>query len=258
MDHLQRVVTQGWPHLALFLIPSFYALGALVKFVDDAFDEGTFSRRVAYVVAPLTAVYWAYVMTASETTSVLLTAIVIGVLVKGKIDNKAFIGAVATIFIVFSILGSWDFAGNQWKLLLFVSLAGVLDEVVNDYVDWCDARSAPIDLRHFLDWSCREPLRKIFSRLTPDSTPATITATVTHTARGSEEMSRIGLIARAILKHRVIMKFAAMLPVLLGIYSPVYFFAFLCWDGGYETVGYISSIRARQLNDMIPAATPES
>lgn len=123
--------------MALFFVVSFFFLGMLVKFIDDAFDERAYSRKVALVLAPITAIFWAYVMSLSPAAALLLTAITIGVLVKGKIDNIAFIMAVLCIYLVYFFIGDWQFVFNIVYLipLIIISIGGVIDEVGNDFVD---------------------------------------------------------------------------------------------------------------------------
>jgi hypothetical protein len=75
-------------------------MGVLVKFIDDAFDEKTYSRKLAIILAPITAIYWAFVMALHPAAALLLTAITLGVLIKGKIDNIAFVIAVLCIYVV--------------------------------------------------------------------------------------------------------------------------------------------------------------
>lgn len=122
---------------AFLLVLAFFILGAAVKFIDDAFDEHAYSRKIALILAPITAIFWAYIMALNPASALLLTAITIGVLVKGKIDNVAFITAVLCIYIVYFFIGSWDFilSFSYLLALIVISVAGVIDEVGNDYID---------------------------------------------------------------------------------------------------------------------------
>jgi len=122
---------------AVFFIVSCFVLGAVVKYIDDAFDEKTFSRKIALILSPLAAIFWAYIMALDSAAFIILTAINVGVIVKGKIDNVAFIIAVLCIYVVYFFIGSVDFLLNPafYIPLIIISIAGVLDEVANDYSD---------------------------------------------------------------------------------------------------------------------------
>lgn len=120
-----------------FFIMMFFLLGLLVKFIDDAFDEKAYPRKIALIVAPITAIFWAYVMSLDSIAALLLTAIIVGVLVKGKIDNIAFIIAVLSVYFAYFFIGDWNFILDSTLLVLLViiSIAGIIDEIGNDFVD---------------------------------------------------------------------------------------------------------------------------
>jgi hypothetical protein len=121
----------------IFFIVSFFLLGLLVKFIDDAFDEKAYSRKIALIFSPITAIFWAYIMSLDPAAALLLTAIIIGVLVKGKIDNVAFVIAVLCVYLVYFFVGDWQFIFNLSFLivLIIISIGGILDEIGNDFVD---------------------------------------------------------------------------------------------------------------------------
>ncbi|PNX52731.1 MAG: hypothetical protein BV458_08030 [Thermoplasmata archaeon M9B2D] len=114
-----------------FFFIAFAVLGAGLKYIDDAFDEKVFNKKTAYVIAPLLGVLWAYTMIIDAVAATILLAILLGVLVKGKIDNIAHvIGLVVIIAIVVA-------AGVQLLFvpLIILAVAALLDEVGNDVVD---------------------------------------------------------------------------------------------------------------------------
>jgi len=133
----QEILLQDQVLAAIFFMISFFAIGAAVKFIDDAFDEKAYSRKIALVLAPITAIFWAYLMALNPAAALLLTAITAGVLIKGKIDNLAFVMAVLCIYIVYFFIGDWQFILNPMYLipLVVITIGGVIDEVGNDYVD---------------------------------------------------------------------------------------------------------------------------
>lgn len=113
-----------------FFFIAFAVLGAGLKYIDDAFDEKVFNKKTAYIIAPLLGILWAYTMIMDVVAATILLAILLGVLVKGKIDNIAhMIGLVVIIAIVVV-------AGVQLLFvpLIILAVAALLDEVGNDVV----------------------------------------------------------------------------------------------------------------------------
>ena len=67
-----------------FLLVLYPILGAGIKYIDDAFDEQIFSKRIALVLAPALGLLWAYAMIVDKASAVILLAILCAVLLKGK------------------------------------------------------------------------------------------------------------------------------------------------------------------------------
>ena len=114
----------------LFLI-YFGILGAGIKFIDAAYDEKTFNKKIALCIAPFLGLLWAFTMLINPVAATILLAVIFGVVLKGKIDNIAhFMGLIVIVTIVF-------FAGVQLMIvpLIFLASAALLDEFGNDYVD---------------------------------------------------------------------------------------------------------------------------
>ena len=116
-----------------FFLLIYPILGAGLKYVDDAFDEQTFSKKFAYVVAPIIGLLGAYAILISPISATILIAVVIGVLLKGKIDNRAHLVAFVTFFLIFILLGVMQVIILP---LIFLSAAAILDEVGNDVIDY--------------------------------------------------------------------------------------------------------------------------
>lgn len=115
-----------------FFLISFPLLGAGLKYIDDAFDEKTFNKKVAIVLAPLVGLLWAYTMIIDQVSATILLAVVIGVFLKGKIDNRAHIFG----FIIISVI--IIFVGLNLLILPLIMLiaAVILDEVGNDAIEY--------------------------------------------------------------------------------------------------------------------------
>ena len=114
-----------------FFLLSFGILGAGIKYIDSAYDEKTFSKKIALFVAPVLGILWAYTMLINPVAATILLAVICGVLFKGKIDNLAHFAGLGVICAIIFI------AGVQLLIipLIFLSCAALLDEVGNDLVD---------------------------------------------------------------------------------------------------------------------------
>jgi hypothetical protein len=115
----------------LFYLVSYPLLGAGIKYIDNAFDEKNFSKKLAYVLAPLLGILWAYTMIVDPVSATILLAVLLGVFLKGKIDNLAHLAGLLVI------LGIVFFAGIEilYLPLIILTVAAVLDEVGNDLID---------------------------------------------------------------------------------------------------------------------------
>lgn len=115
-----------------FFLISFTLLGAGIKYIDDAFDEKKFNKKIALILAPILALLWSYTMIIDQISATILLAVILGVFFKGKIDNKAHI-------IGFIVISSFIlFIGiNLMFLPLIMLIASViLDEVGNDVIEF--------------------------------------------------------------------------------------------------------------------------
>jgi hypothetical protein len=121
---------EGYLKMYFFFL-SYPILGAGLKYIDDAFDATIFNKKLAMVLAPLLAILWAYTMIIDQISATILLAILLGVLLKGKIDNLAhFIGLLIILGIVIGL-------GVEFLILplIVLTVAALLDEVGNDFVD---------------------------------------------------------------------------------------------------------------------------
>ncbi|UCD13211.1 MAG: hypothetical protein JSW60_06540 [Thermoplasmatales archaeon] len=115
-----------------FFLLSYPLLGAGIKYIDDAFDEHRFNKKIALAVAPMLGILWAYTMLIDVVSATILLAVLCGVLFKGKIDNYAHF---AGLFVILAIVA---FAGVELMILPLIFLApfALLDEVGNDVIDY--------------------------------------------------------------------------------------------------------------------------
>lgn len=114
-----------------FFLAAFAILGGGVKYIDDAFDEMTFDKDKATLLAPVLGVLWGYTSLVNEVAATLLLAILLSVFFMGKIDNRAHqIGFVTVIALLLLV-------GMEVMLvpLALLTLAGITDEIGNDKMD---------------------------------------------------------------------------------------------------------------------------
>ncbi len=125
------------PSYTLFLL--FPILGAGIKYVDAAFDEKVFNKTRAILSAPIIGLLWAFTMFLHPMAATILLAVILGVLIKGKIDNIAHVVGLVSILIIFVFLFIlYDGTVIYFIPLLFLSSAGVLDEIGNDIISYND------------------------------------------------------------------------------------------------------------------------
>jgi len=114
-----------------FFLLSYPVLGAGLKYIDDAFDEKIFSKRYALILAPLLALLWAYTMYVDQISATILLAILVGVFLRGKIDNRAHFIGLAVIIGIIALVG----ISLLFLPLIIIAAAAFLDEVGNDVID---------------------------------------------------------------------------------------------------------------------------
>ncbi len=109
----------------------FGILGAGIKYIDAAYDDKIFNKKIALSIAPLLGILWAYTMLINPAAATILLAVVFGVLFKGKIDNIAHLAGLVVILTIIFV------AGVQLMIipLVFLAFTALLDEFGNDFVD---------------------------------------------------------------------------------------------------------------------------
>jgi len=114
-----------------FFLASYPILGAGLKYIDEAFDEHRFNIKIAYILAPILGLLWAYSMIINSVSATILLAILLGVLLKGKIDNLAHVAGLGVIFVIVLLAG----INLLFIPLIVFTLAALFDEVGNDYIE---------------------------------------------------------------------------------------------------------------------------
>ncbi len=131
----------------LIYFSAYFNAGFTLKLGDDLLDELD-QPNAAWVPLALAGLLFGYLMTVSEWDLVLLTSIVIGVLVSGKVNRPQFI--VGFVLIVSTLLIIGVPAITRWldwlTVLIILFLAAVLDEKGND---WADRERSPVAYKLF-------------------------------------------------------------------------------------------------------------
>jgi hypothetical protein len=126
---------------------AYFCSGLTLKFGDDLLDE---LDRPSLAWFPLGAagVLFGLLMTLSEWDFALLTSIVLGVLLSGKVNRRQFMVGFAAILVVLLIVGLPVITNFlDWSTIVVVLfLSAVLDEKGND---WTDAGKSPRASRFF-------------------------------------------------------------------------------------------------------------
>ncbi|GEM_PF-439987 len=128
----QEIIFANLTTTWVFFVSAFAILGGGIKYIDDAFDENTFSKLKAMLLAPVLGVFWAYTMSLNPAAATILAAVVLDVFFSGKIDTLAFMIGTITIFSALFLGGLINFL---WIPLILITLAGIIDEKGNDFVD---------------------------------------------------------------------------------------------------------------------------
>ncbi|MGY5854269.1 MAG: hypothetical protein RTU92_11930 [Candidatus Thorarchaeota archaeon] len=119
----------------------YFGAGATLKLGDDFLDELD-QGFLAGAPLVLAGVLFGILMSVSEWDLVLFSAIIIGVLVSGKVNDIAYLGGFVAIGGILAILGVptiTDWFG--WlALLIMLLMAAILDERGND---WADKNATP-------------------------------------------------------------------------------------------------------------------
>ncbi|MFW9974812.1 MAG: hypothetical protein ACFFDQ_06085 [Candidatus Thorarchaeota archaeon] len=130
----------------LYFAMYFFA-GFSLKLGDNLLDELD-RPQAAWVPLSFAGILFGLLMTVSEWDLVLLTSIVIGVLVSGKVNRPQFVVGFVIILGTLLVVGippvtSWL---DWWALLFILFMAAVLDEKGND---WADRKRSPLAFKLF-------------------------------------------------------------------------------------------------------------
>ncbi len=119
--------------LPIYIIVILYAfLGAAIKFIDQAYDEERYSRKLANVIAIVAGLTMGGLMALdSPFSTAFYGAMILSLVLARKIDNRAFLAG--TLIAALTLLVLWPVTDPVVLLapLVIFILAGFLDEVVD-------------------------------------------------------------------------------------------------------------------------------
>ena len=114
------------------IVIAFAIIGFGLKYIDDAFDEEAFSKRIAILMAPILVILWISLSLFDSFSATVLFSILFAVLLSGKVDNVTFkVCSIALIAVLLFTVKSHFSYGP----LIALTMMGVADEKGNDYVD---------------------------------------------------------------------------------------------------------------------------
>ena len=121
----------------ILIIIAFAIIGAGLKYIDDAFDEDIFSKRIAMLIAPIIVIVAVILAIKDEASQTILFSILLAVLIGGKVDNLVFkLSSIAFLLLLFlPSFGLYGAINFLWIPLVIITSTGVIDERGNDYIE---------------------------------------------------------------------------------------------------------------------------
>ncbi len=122
----------------LLLIAGFAFIGGSLRFIDLAFDNNRFDKRLAIALAIPAGLITGYFISSDVSAATILLAIVVASLFAGKVDNIAFqLGALALLASVAAFFPGIPALATAIISPAFVALVvtGIIDEWGNDLAD---------------------------------------------------------------------------------------------------------------------------
>jgi len=126
---------------------AYFLAGLSLKLGDDLLDELD-RPQAAWIPLSSAGLLFGLLMTVSEWDFVLLTSIVVGVLVSGKVNRPQFSVGFMLIFSTLLLVGIPIVTGwlDWWTILIILFLSAILDEKGND---WADRETSPLAFKIF-------------------------------------------------------------------------------------------------------------
>jgi hypothetical protein len=209
----------------LFILASYAFLGGGMKYADQAYDLQVFSRRKANLLAIPGAALMTYLVVFDPPSATIFFALLLVVALTKKIDNLAFYIGTGVLFI-FPLIMLYFNSDNHsilqigWLPFIILVLAGIADEVGNDWADKRLAKKA-------------------------------------NGARGVLDDTPLKKLGEKFFRHRFAMKLGVFALAAAAIIPPLYFLAFLLFDIAYLLVDWYS-LKIKNYNITRPIIVPEA
>jgi hypothetical protein len=119
------------------LIVSYGFLGSGIKYIDQAYDVGIFSRSKAIFMGAIMGLLMGAVISKDPISAMFFLSFIIFALISRKIDNPAFIVGTIVVFLVPAANLIFDSANYEvnWLILFVLIFSGWIDEEGNDLAD---------------------------------------------------------------------------------------------------------------------------
>ncbi len=142
------------------IIVAFGIIGAGLKYIDEAFDGDVFDKRTAFILAPFLVVLWVGISIFDTGSGTILLAVLMGVLLTGKVDNTVFKCSTIAVISLIILSGRFDILILPFLLL---TITGILDEKGNDFTD---QRKTNIYIKFFFEHRCSMKIGVLIACLT--------------------------------------------------------------------------------------------
>ncbi len=197
----------------ILILAGYALLGAGIKYIDQAYDLGIFSKRTANIIAIFSGLLMGSLIISDTTSATIFLGMFIALAVTHKIDNIAFYIGTAIILLMPFLF--YNIMKIEWLPFGIIIFSGISDEVGNT---WADKR---VKIKFV-----KEAIGKIYPK--------------------DKFQYRF---AERFFMHRFAMKVAILFLAVLGLFSYLYFFAFLLFDLMYLLVEkYSFSIKIYNIN----------
>jgi hypothetical protein len=117
----------------LSILGGYAFLGAGIKYIDEAYDENTFSKKIANILVVLCILIMGYLMVTDGPSMMIFIGMIVALIFAKKIDNPAFItGTAGVLPVPFLFNISLNIELLPLSILI---LTGIADEKGNDFAD---------------------------------------------------------------------------------------------------------------------------
>lgn len=115
------------------IVLSYAIIGGAIKYIDQAYDTGIFSRKFAFFLAIPTGLLMSFLMVIDPSSATIFLSILFAVGVTQKIDTPAF--KVGVLILLGVPIFFTQYLHIYWLPLGFLAFAGIADEYGNDWAD---------------------------------------------------------------------------------------------------------------------------